>query len=154
MRTALFFVILCLTALLYGCGGGRSLHGPVPAACLDVAQTARMCIGAPYRYGGTSPESGFDCSGFTMWVYSRNRIRLPRQTSDQMNAGKKVAPDELRTGDLVFFETVRRGPSHVGIYTDGGRFVHCPSTGGCVREDGLTEPYWRSSYLGARRIIP
>jgi cell wall-associated NlpC family hydrolase len=108
-------------------------------------------MGVPYHAGGTSPATGFDCSGFTQWVCWQHGIFLPRQSFEQYQVGQPVRGDQLQQGDLVFFEIEQKGASHVGIYEARGWFIHCSSPGGRVREDHLSEKYWRKHYLGARR---
>jgi cell wall-associated NlpC family hydrolase len=105
--------------------------------------------GVPYHFGGTS-RSGFDCSGFTQYVYSASNTALPRTASEQFNVGSSVSRDQLKEGDLVFFSTYSAGPSHVGIYIGGGRFIHASNSG--VRITSLSDSYYTSRYLGARRI--
>jgi cell wall-associated NlpC family hydrolase len=98
--------------------------------------------------------TGFDCSGFTHWVFMQHGITLPRQSFDQYQLGQQVKVGKLRAGDLVFFEIEKKGASHVGIYVDRGRFIHCSSTGGSVKEEDLNERYWQKHFLGARRLLP
>jgi cell wall-associated NlpC family hydrolase len=111
-------------------------------------------VGTPYRYGGNTPESGFDCSGLVTYVFKDMLdLRLPR-TSRELAAiqGPRIATDRLIPADLVFFG--RKGEvSHVGIYVGEGRFVHAPSSGGTVRLDRLDGPYWRDHYTGAKRVL-
>jgi cell wall-associated NlpC family hydrolase len=114
--------------------------------------TALGFRGTPYRDGGADP-SGFDCSGFTQYVFARYGVALPREVSDQYQVGTPVEVVDLRPGDLVFFTTVARGPSHVAIAVGGGEFVHAPSSRGVVRVERLTSSYWSPRYLGARRVI-
>ena len=114
---------------------------------------ARSLIGAPYKYGGNSPDSGFDCSGFVSHVFSHALdISLPRSTGEISTVGKAVRSNDLRTGDLVFFNTLHSRFSHVGIYLGGYLFIHAPSSGGRVRVENMLEDYWRRNYNGARRI--
>jgi len=111
-------------------------------------------VGTPYRYGGNTPESGFDCSGLVTYVYrDMLALNLPR-TSRELAAvqGPKIAPERLAAGDLVFFGK-RGNVWHVGIYVGEGRFVHAPSTGGTVRLDSLDGAYWRDHYSGAKRVL-
>ncbi|MGD9505485.1 MAG: C40 family peptidase [Syntrophobacteraceae bacterium] len=152
-----WFIALLAISALYGCGGGaRTLRGEgeAPPQAKDIVRIARSQLGAPYRPGGVSPSTGFDCSGFTSWVYGQEGIVIPRRSLDQFGAGREAPRDELRAGDLVFFEIYQRGPSHVGIYTGNGEFIHCPSSGGVVREESIFMDYWVRCYLGARRVIP
>ncbi|HSE13102.1 MAG TPA: C40 family peptidase [Rudaea sp.] len=105
-----------------------------------------------YRRGGRAPSTGFDCSGFVQYVFAHALgIDLPDNSVSQSEAGIRVARNELKTGDLVFFHTRGKGISHVGIYLDNGRFIHSPSTGKRVRVDDLSDRYWARRYVGARR---
>jgi len=121
----------------------------------DVLIQAAGLIGTRYRFGGSRPETGFDCSGFTSWVFAEAAgIQLPRTAREQfVQSGPVVARDALQAGDLVFFEQSRRGIDHVGIYVGEGRFVHAPSRGGRVRIDSLSLPHWQRSFEGARRPL-
>ena len=116
--------------------------------------TAMSLRGAPYRDGGVDPATGFDCSGFVKYVYSQYGVSLPRQVHDQFNVGKKVDRDQLQPGDLVFFSTVAPGASHVGIMIGGDQFVHAPSEKGVVRVESLSQAYWASRFVGAKRVEP
>ena len=112
-------------------------------------------VGIPYRWGGNTPESGFDCSGLVRYVVARAAdVNLPRTTADISQRGESVAPDEVAPGDLIFFNTTGRAHSHVGIYVGKLRFVNAPSTGGTVRLDYLTNPYWAKRFDGIRRVAP
>jgi cell wall-associated NlpC family hydrolase len=105
-----------------------------------------------YRSGGRAPSTGFDCSGFVQYVFAQALgIDLPDNSISQAEAGIRVARNELKTGDLVFFHTRGKGISHVGIYLDNGRFIHSPSSGKRVRVDELSDRYWARRYVGARR---
>lgn len=117
-----------------------------------IAEWAGRQLGRPYRLGGRSPESGFDCSGLAWWTHRQAGIDIPLTAETQYRAGKKVSKRALRSGDLVFFSTERRGPSHVGIVVEKGRFVHAPKTGRAVSREELADPYWKARYLGARRF--
>ena len=118
-----------------------------------VVMRALALIGAPYRFGGTSVERGFDCAGFVQHAYQSAGVDLPRTTGEQFEAGRPVERDELVPGDLVFFRnTYRKGLSHVGIYIGNNRFVHAASTGRKVRVDELTRSYYAKRYAGARRV--
>lgn len=125
-----------------------------PAAANAVLMRALGLVGTPYRYGGNTPDSGFDCSGLVAYVYrDMLDLRLPR-TSRELAAvqGPRIDPQRLSTGDLVFFGSGGT-VSHVGIYVGEGRFVHAPSTGGTVRLDYLDGTYWRDHYTGAKRVL-
>jgi cell wall-associated NlpC family hydrolase len=114
--------------------------------------TALELRGTPYRNGGASP-SGFDCSGFTQYVFARYGVTLPREVREQFRVGKTVEPDQMRPGDLVFFTTTAPGASHVGIAIGGDAFVHAPSSTGVVRVERLGSRYWSPRFLGSRRVI-
>jgi peptidoglycan DL-endopeptidase CwlO len=116
-----------------------------------VVQAALTFRGVPYRNGGVDP-AGFDCSGFTQYVFSRFNLALPREVREQFKIGTSVRSDRITQGDLVFFSTTEPGPSHVGIALDGGQFVHAPSSTGVVRVEPLTGRYWSRRFVGARRV--
>lgn len=156
---------LWLIPLLLSACGVRQIpvSAPYPVPPETLAQTARSQVGAPYRWGGASPDSGFDCSGLVHWVYAQHGVRLPRITRDQVLTGSKVRRGRLQSGDLVFFEIkkdkkwlsfLEKGDLHVGIYTFNDRFVHAPSSGKHVREDALSNVFWDRHYHQARRILP
>ena len=165
-RLGLLTLTVCLALSACGARGGhapRPFPGIRPAAEEDAAPrtgdstsvtaTALSLRGTPYAWGGTTPK-GFDCSGFTRYVYAQHGIFLPRTAGHQYRIGAAVAARNLRPGDLVFFSTIAPGPSHVGLAIGGGRFVHAPSARGKVRVESLGARYWRRRYLGARRINP
>jgi len=112
-------------------------------------------VGTPYRYGGNSPEGGFDCSGLVQFVFRDSAgLRLPRSTRELVAMqARRVDRDDLRPGDLVFFNPGGGDASHIGIYVGEGRFVHAPSSGGTVRLDRLDAEYWHRHWAGARRIL-
>jgi cell wall-associated NlpC family hydrolase len=117
-----------------------------------VIQTALDFLGVPYRLGGSDP-SGFDCSGLMQWVFARHGMTLPREVRDQYRVGREIDLDEVKPGDLIFFETVSRGASHVGMVIGEGRFVHAPSSQGVVRVEPYTANYWIRRFVGVRRVI-
>jgi cell wall-associated NlpC family hydrolase len=132
--------------------GPRTL--PIPTLNMpEVVTTALSLRGTPYRYGG-SDLSGFDCSGFVQWVFAQHGTRLPREVRDQFKYGEDVEEEDIQAGDLVFFETVSRGASHVGMAIGGDQFVHAPSSTGVVRVERLTSSYWGQKFVGARRVAP
>jgi cell wall-associated NlpC family hydrolase len=119
----------------------------------EIALHALSALGAPYKEGGASLETGFDCSGLVAYVFRRaSQLDLPRTTLELSRVGHRIAPDALQPGDLVFFDTQRRAYSHVGIYLGDQRFIHAPSTGGAVRIDDLRFEYWMRRFNGARRL--
>jgi len=124
---------------------------PLDDAVEPVVRTALTLLGAPYANGGSTP-AGFDCSGLTQWVFARHGIALPRETREQFQTGIRIDADDIEAGDLVFFSTVARGASHVGIALDDDRFVHAPSSRGIVRVERRSSAYWRTRYVGARRL--
>jgi cell wall-associated NlpC family hydrolase len=124
---------------------------PAAADGYALSGTALSLRGAPYRDGGIDP-SGFDCSGFVRYVYEQHGVPMPRQVRDQFRVGKRVDRDRLEPGDLVFFSTVAPGASHVGIVIGGDQFIHAPSERGVVRVESLTQQYWASRFIGAKRV--
>lgn len=116
----------------------------------SIVERALSLQGTSYVFGGTS-KSGFDCSGFTKYVYSGSGISLPRTSYDQFASGTSVSKDNLQPGDLVFFTTYAKGASHVGIYIGGGRFVHAANPSSGVKTSSLSDSFYSSRYLGARR---
>ena len=122
----------------------------------DVLIRAIGLVGTPYRYGGNTPISGFDCSGLIGYVYrDAAGITLPRSTREMSGMRAPAIPrNALQPGDLLFFATAGgRAVSHAGIYVGEGRFVHAPSSGGTVRLDALSSAYWAKSYLNAKRVL-
>ncbi|MDY0072843.1 MAG: C40 family peptidase [Thauera sp.] len=119
-----------------------------------LVQHALGYLGVRYRFGGTSPKTGLDCSGLVLNVF-RNAldVELPRTAGEMSRLGEKIARHDLKPGDLVFFNTMRRAFSHVGIYLGEGEFVHAPSTGGKVKIEKLASSYWAKRFNGARRLI-
>jgi cell wall-associated NlpC family hydrolase len=113
--------------------------------------TALALRGAPYRNGGSDPN-GFDCSGFTQYVFAQYGVALPRKVEDQFHEGRPVDVNALAPGDLLFFTTTDPGASHVAIMVGGDQFVHAPSSTGVVRVEHLRSSYWSQRYLGARRL--
>lgn len=112
-----------------------------------------LALGIDYRYGGQSPTTGFDCSGLVTHVFREAYgLRLPRTSYAQSRAGPNILPTELEAGDLVFFNTLNRPFSHVGIYLGDGRFVHAPRTGARVRVERFDGAYWIKRFDGARRV--
>ena len=117
-----------------------------------VTGTALSLRGAPYRNGGIDP-AGFDCSGFVTYVFGQNGVAVPRTVTDQFRAGRQVNGQQLEPGDLVFFTTVSRGASHVGIAIGGDEFIHAPSGAGAVRVERMSSSYWATRFVGARRVL-
>jgi len=120
----------------------------------EVVMTALGMVGSPYRYGGTDPQGGFDCSGLVQYVFNTAAgAAVPRTTGSQAAAGRRGSQRELRAGDLVFFNTLGRAYSHVGIYLGDGQFVNAPSSGGQVRVDSMHSPYFKKRFNSARSLF-
>lgn len=163
----LSFILASLAFLAAGCQSGAGGAPKAPgytrlkpisyenpdrnqAKVNEVLQRAYSQAGRPYRYGGDTPETGFDCSGFVRWVYNPLGVELPRRSRDMMKVGSPVQLDELKPGDLVFFNY---GYSHVGIYTGHGTYIHSPRTGKRIQESPLFAKGRVNRVVGARRII-
>ncbi len=133
---------------------GRDLpvsRGASTATVRRLISSSFQYVGVPYWFGGTTPR-GFDCSGFTRYVFSQVGINLPRMADGQFSVGRPVSTEKLRPGDLVFFETYEPGPSHVGIYIGNSQFISATSSRGVVVAD-LFGYYWGERYIGARRVM-
>ncbi len=116
---------------------------------------AMAFLGVPYKWGGDSHDSGFDCSGFVRAVYEQSVGKiLPRRSDEQAAATQVIDRSELKPGDLVFFNTMRRAFSHVGIYVGDGKFIHSPRAGAQVRVEDMRIAYWNARFNGARRVLP
>lgn len=172
MSTSARLILLVCAALLSACAS----RPPPPAfvaakpkpvfnyssqsfspAAEDVLFRALGLVGTPYRWGGNTPDSGFDCSGLIGFVYrDAAGISLPRTTRELIvMRAQDVSEENLQTGDLLFFATGGGSQvSHAGIYVGEGRFVHAPQTGGTVKLDTLSKAYWQNAYLSAKRVLP
>lgn len=158
MKKFLFILLLLL------CSACATTQRDVPAtssetenftseAMNDLAIYAISLAETPYRYGGNSPESGFDCSGFVRHVFLKSLgLQLPRTSLEMSRIGEPLQEGQLRPGDLVFFNTQQQPYSHVGIYVGENRFVHAPKSGKAIAIVSMRESYWRNRYEGARRI--
>ncbi len=130
-------------------------HHAWPERAREVLVSALSLTGITYKYGGTSPETGFDCSGFVRYVYQQaTNLSLPHGAKAISQIGKSVSKSDLQPGDLVFFNTLKSTFSHVGIYVGNNRFIHSPSSGGGVRVDDMQTSYWSKRFNGAQRIEP
>lgn len=161
--------LLALVCLLSACSstptrstasrdtGLRTRGAPIqdPSAGLEEISIEAMALaGTPYRYGGNTPDSGFDCSGLVRYVVQRAAsVNLPRTAAEMGRRGTSLDRRDVASGDLVFFNTTGQPNSHVGIYVGQNRFVHAPATGGTVRLEDMTKSYWASRYGGARRVV-
>jgi cell wall-associated NlpC family hydrolase len=156
------FYSLVLALLLSACATPRPPPSPVNHELSStkkeilferIPSYAKSLIGTPYKFGGASPEIGFDCSGFVADVFRHTTgVQLPHSTYELFKASDAITLDELRSGDLVFFNTLKKKFSHVGIYIGDDRFIHAPSKNGRVRIESLNDNYWKKNYDGARRV--
>ena len=156
-----FLLILLLTLLCSACA---TTQHDAPAfskksadfsteAMNELAMYAMSLAETPYRYGGNSRETGFDCSGFVDHVFMTSLgLKLPRTSQEMSRVGEQLRENELQPGDLVFFNTQQQPYSHVGIYVGESRFVHAPKSGKAIAVVSMRDNYWRSHYDGARRI--
>jgi cell wall-associated NlpC family hydrolase len=159
-------VLLIFCAALGGCAStsrvpadtrqssAQPSRGPVPPSDRSEALLiALMALGVDYRSGGRSTATGFDCSGLVAHIYEEAYgIRLPRTVIAQSETGFAVGTQDLEPGDLLFYDTLGRPNTHVGIYLGDGKFVHAPKTGSTVRVENLRNAYWTKRFNGARRI--
>jgi murein DD-endopeptidase len=161
LRAPAFLAVLLLVA---GCGSTPQSKPSVSASKrvppVQVTETvadhaaghAAKMIGRPYRFGGATPSGGFDCSGLVHYGYRQAGVALPHNTDQQRSVSKPVRLDDLRRGDLLFFNQEGKKFGHVGIYLGRGMFVHAPSSGKAVRTDRLEAPYWKKHLSEARRL--
>lgn len=126
---------------------------PSEEAAGDLLLQAMSLIGVAYRFGGNSPETGLDCSGFIQYVFKKSlRVTLPRTAAGMAQVGREIERDELKAGDLVFFNTRGFRYSHVGIYLGNNKFIHAPRTGKNIEVANMSQSYWTGRYNGARRV--
>jgi cell wall-associated NlpC family hydrolase len=138
----------------------NQLGGPLQSArntfggrASELVIQAMGLLGVPYKRGGTSEEKGFDCSGFVRHMFEKSvGLVLPRRAEEQAKVTEEINRSELKPGDLVFFNTMKRTFSHVGIYIGDGKFIHAPRPGKSVRVDDMREAYWQKRFNGARRV--
>ncbi len=138
----------------------NQLGGPLQSArnalggkASELVMQAMGLLGVPYKRGGTSEEKGFDCSGFVRHMYEKSvGLVLPRRAEEQAKVTEEISRSELKPGDLVFFNTLKRTFSHVGIYVGDGKFIHAPRPGKAIRVDDMREAYWQQRFNGARRV--
>ena len=132
---------------------GGQLGTQITERTTDLVSTAIGFLGIPYLRGGNSAETGFDCSGFVRAIYKDTiGLILPRSADQQASATQKIDKSELKPGDLVFFNTLKRSFSHVGIYLGDNKFIHSPRSGSSVRIEDMRIPYWNVRFDGARRV--
>ncbi len=145
--------LLAVMIFMTACSSSRPPEPRYSGNSDDLIPYAKSLIGTPYRYGGDSPRTGFDCSGFVGHVFRHTRgIALPRTAQGISRVGTRVKGTELRPGDLVFYSTQGTPYSHVGIFVGNGQFIHSPSTGKHVEIVDMGMRYWQEHYNGARRI--
>lgn len=146
----IIFKLLCFLLICTSCTPphtrGSQAHFP-PGKRGDIIKTAEKFIGTRYRYAGADPR-GFDCSGFTSYVFKQHGLAIPRSATAQFKNGERIAINRAKAGDLVFFRISGSGISHVGIYAGDFRFIHAPSSGKRVRYDDIRTDYWRKKYAG------
>jgi cell wall-associated NlpC family hydrolase len=161
-----FIANLCVWVLMVACGHAWSAEVPEQAPsttmeklhdftdrAAELAIQAMGLVGINYKRGGNTPEDGLDCSGFVRHVFKEAwGANLPRTAAEISRVGKPVDSKDLQPGDLVFYNTLKRGFSHVGIYLGDSKFIHAPSTGGQVRIESMTVNYWKKRFNGARRM--
>ncbi|MDR2875157.1 MAG: C40 family peptidase [Methylobacillus sp.] len=154
----IMIAFLLMTFCVFARAEGSQDVAPAPEArwadaAQEILMNALSLTGVKYKYGGTSPETGLDCSGFVRYVFQQAaNLSLPRSARAISQVGQNVPQDQLQPGDLVFFNTLKSAFSHVGIYLGDGKFVHAPSSGGKVHVADMNDRYWSKRYNGARRM--
>jgi len=147
---------LFTTALLAaGCAGTPTKAPPAANSAVrdSIAALALKMVGVPYRYGGSDPDEGFDCSGLVYYAYTSNGRAIPRTSRSQFDAARKITLDQAAEADLLFFSDQEK-LSHVGIYLGAGRFIHAPSTGGHVRIERIDDPYYQRHLVAVGQLLP
>ena len=167
-RTSFIIVLSAIALTLFGAslanaapteyqaknGEETSLFERYTSSAKDLVLKGLELVGITYRWGGTDPDSGLDCSGFVQVVFKDAvGMLLPRTAKEQSKVGDVVNKNELKPGDLVFFNTMRRAFSHVGIYLGDNRFMHAPRSGSEIRVEDMSQGYWVKRYNGARRVV-
>jgi cell wall-associated NlpC family hydrolase len=148
-----FSILISVLSGLAGCAITTKAPAPTWAGSNAVVRYALSLQGVPYVWGKDSPREGFDCSGFVKHVYEKHGVKLPRTVREMVAELPEVPKDRRRPGDLLFFRTEGRFPSHVGIYVGGESFVHAPSRrSGRVMVSNLRQPYWWQHFLAVRRV--
>jgi cell wall-associated NlpC family hydrolase len=134
--------------------GYQNLQDKGLSTTQQILKTAYSQMGKPYKYGGTSPQTGFDCAGFVQWCYQQSGIDLPRTSKEMLSVGSPVDKDDLRPGDILVYGSYRgRGVTHAGIYIGNGRYIHSPNTGDRIKESEAFDKYHRAHFIAARRVL-
>jgi NlpC/P60 family len=171
---SVLLVLGCVLIPLTGCAQSKPPIAPSPAEALPASNStanamsaigsfvekrselvlqALSLLGVNYKFGGNNPETGLDCSGLVRLVFNKTLgLVLPRRSEEMTQVSQSVSQQEMQPGDLVFFNTLRKTFSHVGIYIGNGQFVHAPSSGKTVRVENMNNQYWKARFDGARRI--
>ncbi|MDH5601634.1 MAG: C40 family peptidase [Gammaproteobacteria bacterium] len=154
-KVASILVFVAFSFIISACGSKpRYSHNKISNDQLTVISTAKKMLGVKYRYGGTNPSRGFDCSGLVQYSHKAAGVHLPRTTGQQYRAATPISKRNLKPGDLVFFKiAVSRAVSHVGIYLGNSQFIHAPSSGKRVKISSMKEKYWRKRFTGAGRVL-
>ena len=165
IKLVVLAIVLGLTAVLTGCAGAPELPTAGSGSRIvaeprtvdlsvgdAIAELARGMVGTRYRYGGTAPADGFDCSGLVFYAYGQAGYPVPRTSQEQFRAARKIALNDANAGDLMFFQDQAK-LSHVGIYLGDGRFVHAPSSGQNVAIASLDSPYYQQHLVAVGRLL-
>ncbi len=160
-RLVMSSIVAATISLLAGCAGTHSRHTVHehtivvdPAQRTEVVLTAMALLESRYKYGGSHPAKGFDCSGLVAYVFDNAaRQALPHNTAEIARLSRPISKKHLKAGDFVFFNTLNRPFSHMGIYIGDGRFINAPSTGGQVRIDSMNNPYFAKRFESARTLF-
>jgi len=151
----LIFTLL-LSSLITACSSSSHIRSKptksTPNSYANIIKNAKAMLGVQYHFGGTSPETGFDCSGLVYYAHKKQGITLPRTTKGQLRRVRKIHKSSLRPGDLVFFAINRVKVSHVGIYLGNNKFIHSPSTGKNVKISSMNTDYWRRRFVTGGRL--
>ncbi len=153
--TWMIAIILCTCFFLSACGSKKS--SPKVAVSSNkgqaISKTAQSQLGKYYRFGGTSPKTGFDCSGLIQWAYKQHGVKVPRQTVAQAKTGKRIKSSKARPGDIIVFKSRNSGTGlHTGIYVGDNKFIHSPRKGAKIRIESLNK-YWKPKLISVRRIV-
>lgn len=146
-------VVLIVAALLAACGSTRTLIKVEPEVRHRIVLDALGQVGRPYRYGGASPDSGFDCSGLIQYIFAQSGIRIPRTTLEQRAIGVEIDEDDILPGDLLFYRFGSGKVDHVALYLGDGQAIHAPASGRSIIVASVDLKYWRQRFVEAVRIV-